>query len=104
MEDTHKVFMRPVWVGGKKGYLYDIEYDGEVVAERRNGPLGDAARWLKSQGKTGPVELWRHGTKFPAMTGDIETLAKRTVRESETKSPTFGKWEPYPTNIHERES
>ena len=91
-----RVYIRPVWIGGSTGYLYDIEHDGTVVAERSRTPLCDAARWAVGEGKDGKVEVWRYGGSGPAMVGEISRYAGLTVRETKTVSPRFEKWSSFP--------
>jgi hypothetical protein len=104
--EVTKVYMRPVWVKRHENsrYLYDIEHDGELVVKLSKSPLCDAARWCASNGKTGKVEVWRHGSSFPAMTGEISKYANLTVTEPDKGPPRFIKWQPFDPSIYERKS
>lgn len=90
-----KVFIHPVWVGGKQGYRYDIEHDGRIVVSKSRVPFCDAARWCAGEGKDGILEMWRYGGSGPAMKGEIGRYAALTVRETGREAPRFQKWKPF---------
>ena len=94
-----KVYIIPRWVGGNAGYRYDVEHDGVIVVRGSKVPLCDAARWCAGEGKNGKVEVWRYGGSGPAMIAEIERMASRTVRETETMSPRFVKWVPFERKV-----
>jgi hypothetical protein len=84
---------------GKRGPLYCARLGsltGPVLVKSTLEPLLAAARVLLSRGITGQAELWDAHFPCPRLYGDIEHMAKWTVREDEETSPTFVPWRPFP--------
>jgi hypothetical protein len=80
---------------GRRGLMYRARHgspDGPVLVERSTEPLLAASRALMAMGITGAVEMWDVFRAFPRMKGDIEKLAKLTVREDKA---AFVRWKPF---------
>lgn len=78
--------------------LYEVRLAslvGPVLVKATRVPLCDSARALLARGIRGRVELWDRQHPYPRMLGDIETLARLTVREDEVTSPRFVVWKPF---------
>ena len=71
--------------------------DGEVVVRATLQPLLDGARALLARGITGPAELWG-AEPYPHLSGDIEELAKLTVKETRTVGPMLRRYEAFPAS------
>ncbi len=83
----------------KRGPLYCARLgspEGPVLVRSTLEPLLAGARALLARGITGQAELWDDETPYARISGDIEELAKLTVREDETTSPTFVRWRAFP--------
>lgn len=78
---------------GKRGPMYCVEHDGEVLVASTPVPFFDGARALAEKGLTGNFEMWDRERPYPRMKGLIEVAAKLTVNEGE-KRPTIVKWTP----------
>jgi hypothetical protein len=63
-------------------------------------PLLDVARVLINEGvdPATPIATRHAGAGFDAMTSIVGTAAKWTVRENETQSPHFVRWEAFPAS------
>jgi hypothetical protein len=63
-------------------------------------PLLDAARVLINEGAdpATPIATRHAGADFDAMTSTVGAAAKWTVRENETQSPHFVRWEAFPAS------
>ena len=96
---TTKVFIHPVWVGGRQGYRYDIEHNGQIVVSKSRVPFCDAARWCAGVGKDGVLEMWRYGGSYPAMKGEIARYAALTIGETDKQSPSFKKWHAFERDV-----
>ena len=84
---------------GARGPVYVVHLgspSGPVIVEATTEPFLAGCRWLKANGYTGTAELWDAPRQFPRMTGGIAGAASLTVQESETVSPTFTRWRPFP--------
>ena len=77
-------------------YLYDIEFDGELVVRDSKDPECELARALLARGITGCVRLIDANTGKPRITINIEKCAKLTVRETRSHGPRLVKWRPNP--------
>jgi hypothetical protein len=75
-------------------YLYDIEFEGELVVRDSKDPECELARALRARGVTGTVTLV--DANGPRITINIEKCAKLTVRETRSHGPRFVKWRPNP--------
>ena len=87
-----KIYIYKVGVG-KRGILYDVEFDGEVICQSSLTPLLDACRVLLSRGLTGNVEMWDYVRPYPRMRSTIEGAAQLTVTDRGA-GPVFVKWRP----------
>jgi len=87
-----KVFVYKVGVG-KRGILYDAEFDGEVVCQSTMTPFLDACRVLLSRGLTGDIEMWDHERPFPRMRATVEGAAQLAIIDRGS-GPVFCKWRP----------
>lgn len=93
---TVKVWMHPVLC--HTGYRYRVTLDspdGEEILSRSRTPACDASRLLHSQGKFGKLEVYRTGSTSPAMTGEIEKLRHKTVKETDKSGPYFSKYKEF---------
>ena len=81
---------------GKRGLLYDVEYDGETICTSTTIPFLDGCRVLQERGLTGPVEMWDAVRPYPRMRSTVEAAAKLTVADI-GYGPRFKKYAPYVT-------
>lgn len=88
----YKVFVYKVG-NGKRGVLYDAEFDGEVICQSSMTPFLDACRVLFSRGLTGMVEMWGYDSPHPRMRSTIESAAQLAVIDRGA-GPVFVKWRP----------
>jgi len=89
----HKIYLTNLRYG-KRGVIYDAEYEGEVIATGTRMPFLDGCRALQERGLSGEAELWDRVRSFPRMRGSIKGAAKLTVEER-SGAPVFRKWHPY---------
>lgn len=90
-----RVYLRLPPTHGARGPRYVARFGSpsdEIIATDSLVPLCDAARVLHARGLRGRVELWDDIRPYPRMTGNIEKLARLTVREGEIDSPRFLHW------------
>ena len=73
-------------------YLYDVEFDGEMIVAR--DPDTDLARALLARGFTGKVKLLDAVTGKPRTIIDIKKAARVVAEESRYRSPQFCKFRP----------
>jgi hypothetical protein len=66
---------------GAEGPKYDVLYKGTTIIRRSRDPEHDAARWLLSQGITGPMTTLSKDGR-PRMHFDIERAAGLSVVET----------------------
>ena len=59
--------------------------DGPVIAKSRNGIIYAAARALLAKGITGRLEQWADGESNHRLAGDIERLARWTLKETASR-------------------
>ena len=73
--------------------------DGRQLCISRQ-PLLDAARVLIKEGvdPATPIATRHTGAGFNALTSTVGVAAKWTVRENETQSPHFVRWEAFPAS------
>lgn len=90
----HKIYIFAV-KAGKRGLLYDAEFEGERICQSTLTPFLDGCRVLKGRGLTGPVEMWDPVRPYPRMKGTIEMAAGLTVLDNSSGTPKFGKYVPY---------
>ena len=88
----HKIYIYTVGTG-KRGILYDVEFDGEVICQSSLTPLLDACRVLLSRGLTGKIEMWDYERPYPRMRSTIEGAAQLAVIDRGS-GPVFTKWRP----------
>ena len=86
---THKIIITPSLGSNKaprhnsRGALYDVTYEGRVIVTDSTEPCLDGARALKALGYSGKLELWDDITPYVRLTADINTTAKKTIREGD---------------------
>ena len=83
--------------GVRRHGLFFADLDGRQLCISRQ-PLLDAARVLLAEGvdPETPIATRHAGADFDAMTSTVGAAAKWTVRENETQSPHFVRWEAFP--------
>ena len=77
-------------------YLYDVEFDGEVIVKNSKDAECDAARVLLARGIGGKITMVDAKTGNPRTIVNIEKAAKVTISETRSHSPRFVKWTPNP--------
>lgn len=95
MTDLHRITIEPLGIGDH-GQRYSVHHGDIVLVQSTRDPEFDACRALLAKGLTGRLEIWRHGTTFPAMRLDIAMGAGLTVEESDRIGPRFARWRPFP--------
>jgi hypothetical protein len=65
--------------GRRDAYLYDVEFDGEVIVSSSHNPEHEGARALLARGVTGKLTLIDSGTGKPCTIINIEKAAALTV-------------------------
>lgn len=91
---THKIYITNV-KAGKRGLLYNVTYDGEVICQSSITPLLDAARTLASRGLEGNLEMWDMERPYPRMRSTIAAAAKLAVIDTGS-GPRFVKYRERP--------
>jgi len=76
-------------------YLYDVEFDGELIVTASADPECDLARALLMRGVTGTIALIDGKTGEHRVTVNIEKAAKLTVRDTAREGPRFVRWKPF---------
>lgn len=87
---THKVYIQKVKTG-KRGLLYDVAYEGEVICSSTMTPMLDAARALVIRGLGGNLELWDTVRPYPRMSGTVEGSAMLALVDT-GNGPRFTKY------------
>jgi hypothetical protein len=64
----------------KAGPVFDAHYGIETICSSVS-PFYTAARILKDRGRTGLIEMWHLGAKYPSLTMPIEVAANLAVKE-----------------------
>jgi len=77
-------------------YLYDVEFDGEVIVRNSKDAECDAARVLLARGVTGMITMVDGNTGKPRTIVNIGKASKATVSETLSHGPRFVKWTPNP--------
>jgi hypothetical protein len=101
MTDMLRIILRPAFNrhGARLHGKFVVTLDGRQLWISRQ-PLLDAARVLLTEGVSPdtPVATRHVGAGFDAMTSTstVGAAAKWTVRENETQSPHFARWEAFP--------
>jgi ribosomal protein S14 len=75
-------------------YLYDVEFDGELIVTGSVNPSCDLARALLKRSFTGKIAIMDSRTGKHRSTIDVEGLARLTVRETAAEGPRFIRWKP----------
>lgn len=96
----HKIYINMV-KAGKRGLLYDVEYNGEVICQSSLTPLLEAARTLAQRGLGGDLEMWDRVRPYPRMRSTVEAAAKLSVAEGNRLGPRFKKFAPYEKGVDE---
>ena len=81
-----------------RGPVYQARLDspeGPLLVNSSLEPEFAASRVLVSRGITGRIEIWDSERPYPRTSGEIEKLAKLTVREDENTPPTLRAWMPF---------
>jgi hypothetical protein len=79
-----------------RGPVYRVTYNDETLIEKSVKPAAEACRALVALGLTGSAEMWRAGTKAPAMFfRDIAKAAELTTTEGEMSGPKVTKYVPF---------
>ena len=81
-------------------YLYDVEFEGEVIVKNSKDAECDAARALLARGMTGKLTMVDAKTGKPRTFINIEKAAKLTVSETRSHGPRFARWTPNPWSKH----
>ena len=81
-------------------YLYDVEFEGEVIVKNSKDAECDAARALLARGMTGKLTMVDAKTGRPRTIINIEKAAKLTVSETRSHGPRFVSWTPNPWSKH----
>ena len=96
-----RVILRPAFNrhGARLHGKFVVTLDGRQLCISRQ-PLLDAARVLLADGvdPETPIATRHAGADFDAMTSTVGTAAKWTVKENETQSPHFVRWEAFPAS------
>jgi hypothetical protein len=80
---------RPDW------YLYDVEFEGDLIVTGSADAECAAARELLARGITGRLTFLDGVTGKPRTIINIEQAAKLTVRDGSRQGPMFVKWRPF---------
>jgi hypothetical protein len=85
--------------GARLHCKFVVTLDGRQLCISRQ-PLLDAARILLTEGVSPetPIATRHAGAGSDAMTSTVGAAAKWTVRENETQSPHFVRWEAFPAS------
>jgi hypothetical protein len=99
-DDTHTAYLtakRPSEGKHREScYLYDVEFDGQIVVTNSKDAECDLARVLLARGIKGMVTVFDAITGKPRTIVNIEKAAKLTVLETRRRGPRFIKWKPNP--------
>lgn len=68
---------------GAGGPLFDVSYHGHIIVTCTTEPCLDGARALKELGCRGKLELWDDITPYVRLFADIDTAARKTIREGD---------------------
>lgn len=77
---THKIYIN-VTKAGKRGLLYDVDFEGQKICQSTTIPFLDGCRVLRDRGLSGPVEMWDAVRPYPRMRGIVEKTAGLTVAD-----------------------
>jgi hypothetical protein len=101
MTDMLRVILCPAFNhhGARLHGKFVVTLDGRQLCISRQ-PLLDAARVLLDEGidPATPIAIRHTGAGFDALTSAVGAAAKWTVRENETQSPHFVRWEAFPAS------
>ena len=101
MTDMLRVVLHPAFnrYGARLLGKCVVTLDGRQLCISRQ-PLLDAARVLIDEGidPATPIAIRHTGAGFDALTSAVGAAAKWTVRENETQSPHFVRWEAFPAS------
>jgi hypothetical protein len=65
----------------RRGYLYEVALDGEVIVPSSRDPEYDACRELAKRGRRGIAAFWRPDATAPALLIDVERGAQLITKE-----------------------
>jgi hypothetical protein len=75
-------YLHPRWIGGKKGYVYDVHFHLDLIVEGSSDPEFDVARALLAKGITGSITILDGITGKPrTIIRDISKAAGYCTRE-----------------------
>jgi hypothetical protein len=89
----HDLILRLTGKRGTKGDIYEVLFDGEVIATG-SSPECAACRVLKDRGLTGDARFWRDGRKTYDLLLPIGWAATKYVAEDKI-GVRFAKWSPF---------
>jgi hypothetical protein len=99
-DDTHTAYLTakrpPEGKHRESWYLYDVEFDGEIVVTNSKDAECDLARVLLARGIKGVVTVLDAITGKPRTIVNIEKAAKLTALETRRHGPRLVKWKPNP--------
>jgi len=99
-DDTHTAYLTakrpPEGKHRESWYLYDVEFDGQIVVTNSKDAECDLARVLLARGIKGVVTVLDAITGKPRTFVNTEKAAKLTVLETRRHGPRFIKWKPNP--------
>jgi hypothetical protein len=84
----------PPKTGRRHVYLYDVEFDGELVITGSADPACDFARAMRVRGHRGWIKVIDADSGMHRYSVNIEKAARLTVRETAQEGPRFVKWKP----------
>ena len=84
----------PPKTGRRHVYLYDVEFDGELVITGSAEPACDFARAMRVRGHRGWIKVIDADSGMHRYSVNIEKAARLTVRDTEREGPRFVKWKP----------
>ena len=99
-DDTHTAYLTakgpPEGKHREGWFLYDVEFDGQLVVTNSKDAECDLARVLLSRSINGVVTVFDAITGKPRTSVNIEKAARFTVLETRRRGPRFIKWRPNP--------
>lgn len=90
---SHSLILRPTGKRRSKGEIYDVIFNGEVIASGAAPECG-ACRVLQSRGLTGDALFWREGKRNYDLKLPIAWAAGKYVAEDKI-GLRFAKWSPF---------
>lgn len=94
-QDQKQASLIPHWRGGKAGYLYDVQYAGELIVAGSRDPEHDLARALLVRGVTGLIELVHGESGKPRTFVNVVPAARYCIFDGGRDRLRRRLWEPY---------